>query len=122
GSPATSFVGDDGNETPYPTPDPNLPATPSTTPSNGSDPAWITEALQAQFLAYDCANPANDPADAPADQPLVTCDRTGTAKYILGPVELDGSSIDNATNGLEQSTGRWAVNITFDQQGTETFG
>lgn len=122
GSPATSFVGDDGNETPYPTPDPDLPATPSTTPSNGSDPAWITEALQAQFLAYDCANPANDPADAPADQPLVTCDRTGTAKYILGPVELDGSSIDNATNGLEQSTGRWAVNITFDQQGTETFG
>ncbi|MFS0714733.1 protein translocase subunit SecD [Microbacterium sp. 2P01SA-2] len=122
GSPATSFVGDDGNQTPYPTPDPNLPATPSTTPSNGSDPAWITEALQAQFLAYDCANPANDPADAPADQPLITCDRTGTAKYILGPVELDGSSIDNATNGLEQSTGRWAVNITFDQQGTETFG
>jgi len=122
GSPATSFVGDDGNETPYPAPDPNLPATPSTAPSNGSDPAWITEALQAQFLAYDCANPANDPADAPADQPLITCDRTGTAKYILGPVELDGSSIDNATNGLEQSTGRWAVNITFDQQGTETFG
>jgi preprotein translocase subunit SecD len=122
GTPATSFVGDDGNETPYPTPDPNLPATPSTTPSNGSDPAWITEALQAQFLAYDCTDPANDPADAPADQPLITCDRTGTAKYILGPVELDGSSIDNATNGLEQSTGRWAVNITFDQQGTETFG
>lgn len=122
GTPATSFVGDDGNETPYPTPDPNLPATPSTTPSNGSDPAWITEALQAQFLAYDCTDPANDPADAPADQPLITCDRTGTAKYILGPVELDGSSIDNATNGLEQSAGRWAVNITFDQQGTETFG
>lgn len=122
GTPATSFVGDDGNQTPYPTPDPNLPATPSTTPSNGSDPAWITEALQAQFLAYDCADPANDPANAPADQPLITCDRTGTAKYILGPVELDGSSIDNATNGLEQSTGRWAVNITFDQQGTDTFG
>lgn len=122
GTPATSFVGDDGNQTPYPTPDPNLPATPSTAPSNGSDPAWITEALQAQFLAYDCADPANDPANAPADQPLITCDRTGTAKYILGPVELDGSSIDNATNGLEQSTGRWAVNITFDQQGTDTFG
>ncbi len=122
GSPATTFVGEDGNETPYPAPDPNLPATPSVAPSNGSDPAWITEALQAQFLAYDCADPANDPADAPADQPLITCDRTGTAKYILGPVELDGSSIDDATNGLEQQTGRWAVNITFDQQGTETFG
>ncbi|SDQ15143.1 preprotein translocase subunit SecD [Microbacterium sp. cf332] len=122
GSPATSFVGEDGNETPYPTPDPTLAATPSVAPSNGSDPAWITEALQAQFLAYDCADPANDPANAPADQPLITCDRTGTAKYILGPVELDGSSINDATNGLEQTTGRWAVNITFNQQGTETFG
>ncbi|QLD13023.1 protein translocase subunit SecD [Microbacterium oleivorans] len=122
GSPATTFVGEDGNETPYPTPDPTLPSTPATEPTNGSDPAWITEALQAQFLAYDCADSANDPADAPADQPLITCDRTGAAKYILGPVELDGSSINDATNGLEQQTGRWAVNITFNQQGTETFG
>lgn len=122
GSPATTFVGEDGNETPYPAPDPALPSTPASEPTNGSDPAWITEALQAQFLAYDCANPTNDPADAPADQPLITCDRTGAAKYILGPVELDGSSINDATNGLEQQTGRWAVNITFDQQGTETFG
>ncbi|GLJ78936.1 protein translocase subunit SecD [Microbacterium imperiale] len=122
GSPATSFVGEDGQQTPYPTPDPALPATPSVAPTNGSDPAWITEALQAQFLAYDCANPTNDPADAPADQPLITCDRTGTAKYILGPVELDGSAISDATNGLEQQTGRWAVNITFNREGTETFG
>ncbi len=122
GTPANTFVGEDGTQTPYPTPDPALPVTPSTEPTNGSDPSWLTEGLLAQFQAYDCADDANDPANAPADAPLITCDQQRTAKFILGPVELDGSSISDATNGLEQQTGRWAVNITFDQNGTEVFG
>ena len=122
GSPATSFAGQDGMQTPYPTPDPALPSTPSIAPTDGSDLNWITPALQAEALAYDCTNPANDPANAPADQPLITCDTDGAAKYILGPVELDGSSISDATFGLQQNDGRWAVNLVFDAAGTETFG
>jgi len=121
GSPATSFVGQDGQNTPYPTPDPSLPSTPTASPTNGSDLSWITPALQAQFLAYDCANPANNPAQAPADQPLITCDDSGSVKYILGPVELDGTDISNATNGQEQNTGQWAVNLVFNDQGTQKF-
>lgn len=122
GSPATSFAGQDGKQTPYPTPDPALPATPSIAPTDGSDVNWITPALQAQLLAYDCTDPANDPANAPADQPLITCDADGAVKYLLGPVELDGSSITDATFGLQQNDGRWAVNLVFDGAGTETFG
>ncbi|MFB3979532.1 protein translocase subunit SecD [Microbacterium proteolyticum] len=122
GSPATSFVGEDGNSTPYPTPDPSLPATPTASPTNASDPAYITPALQAQFLAYDCANPPTDPAQAPADQPMITCGVDDGQKYILGPVELDGTDITDATNGQEQNTGRWAVNLAFNDQGTQTFG
>ncbi|RZI89539.1 MAG: protein translocase subunit SecD, partial [Microbacterium sp.] len=41
---------------------------------------------------------------------------------ILGPVELDGSAISDATNGLNTQTNQWAVNIVFNGQGTETFG
>ena len=122
GSPATSFAGDDGVQTPYPTPDPALPSTPTTAPTSGSDVSWITPALQAEFLAYDCANPDNDPANAPADEPLITCDPDGSVKYILGPVELDGSSISDATFGLQQNDGRWAVNLVFNSEGTEIFG
>lgn len=121
GEPANTFVGEDGNATPYPTPDPTLQATPTAEPTNGSDPAWITPALQAEFLAYDCADPANDPANAPADEPLITCDTEGTVKFILGPVELDGSSIDDATFGLQQTNNQWAVNLDFDDEGTEIF-
>lgn len=122
GSPATSFVGEDGQNTPYPTPDPALPSTPTASPTNGSDLAWVTPALQAEFLAYDCANPTNNPAQAPADQPLITCSDDGGVKYILGPVELDGTDISNATNGQEQNTGQWAVNLAFNDQGTQKFG
>lgn len=122
GQPANTFVGEDGKETPHPTPDPTLAATPTAEPTDGSDLAWITPALQAEFLAYDCEDEANNPAEAPADQPLITCDADRTVKYILGPVELDGSSIDDATFGLQQTNGLWAVNLDFDDEGTETFG
>ncbi|MFH8249851.1 protein translocase subunit SecD [Microbacterium sp. B2969] len=122
GAPANTFVGDDGKTTPYPTPDPSLVATPTASPTNASDTAWITPALQAEFLAYDCNDKANNPAAEPTDEPLITCDVTGTVKYILGPVELDGSSISDATYGLQQNNGVWAVNLAFDSKGTETFG
>ncbi|WP_458041554.1 MULTISPECIES: protein translocase subunit SecD [Bacteria] len=122
GSPATEFVGEDGEATPYPTPDPALPSTPSTEPSNASDPAWVTEALQAEFLAYDCANEDNDPANAPADQPLITCETDGSVKYILGPVEIDGTAIDDATFGLDTTSNQWTVQLTLDAEGTTVFG
>ncbi len=122
GAPANTFVGEDGEETPYPSPDPTLASTPTAAPTNGSDQSWITEALWAEYLAYDCNDPDNDPASAPVDEPLITCDPDTTVKYILGPVELDGSSISDATFGMEQTTGRWAVNLTFDEQGAQVFG
>nr|WP_218844937.1 protein translocase subunit SecD [Microbacterium pseudoresistens] len=120
--PATSFVGDDGNETPYPTPDDAMASTPSPAPTDSSDLAWITEKLQAEFLTYDCTAPRDDAAKAPAEQPLIACDPTGAVKYLLGPVELDGGSITDATNGREQDSGQWVVNLTFDGKGTDAFG
>ncbi len=121
-APVNTFVGEDGKETPYPTPDPTLVATPTAEPTDASDLAWITPALEAEFLAYDCADPSNNPADAPADEPLITCEADGSAKYILGPVELDGSSINDATFGLQQTNGLWSVNLRFDDEGTRVFG
>lgn len=119
---ATSYVGADGNQTPYPTPDPTLVATPTASPTNGSDLNWVTPALQAEFLAYDCTNPSNDPANAPKDQPVIACDPSHTAKYILGPVELDGSSITDASAGVNTQNGQWVVNVVFDAEGTTIFG
>nr|WP_245324961.1 protein translocase subunit SecD [Microbacterium amylolyticum] len=120
-TPATSFVGEDGIETPFPTPDATMNATPLTEPTSASDLAWVTDRLFAEFLSYTCGDPAHDPAHAPSGEPLITCDETGTEKYILGPVELDGAAIDDATAALTQQ-GQWAVQIRFDSAGTSTFG
>ncbi|MFT4220373.1 MAG: protein translocase subunit SecD [Microbacterium sp.] len=120
-APSTTFVGEDGNETPYPTPDPALEATPTVSPTDGSDLNWITPKLQAEFQAYDCADTANDPANAPKDEPLITCEADGSVKYILGPVELDGSAIENATFGQDSQNGQWNVQLDFDAEGTEAF-
>ena len=102
--PATTFVGDDGKETPYPTPDPSLEATPTAAPTNGSDLAWITPALQAEFLAYDCAEPDNDPAER-AQPTSRSSPATPTARPSTSSARSSStaSSITDATFGLQQS-------------------
>jgi preprotein translocase subunit SecD len=133
GAPAATTVGDgtdaDGDGTPDPTesatPDPA--ATPSATPTDGSDLAWVTPELQAEYDAFDCASLASATTNvAPADEPLITCETDLSIKYILGPVEVDGSNITDARAGQVQgangvTTGNWAVYPTFDETGTEAF-
>ncbi|WIB27930.1 protein translocase subunit SecD [Curtobacterium sp. MCSS17_015] len=123
-----SAVGDDGSQSASPTPyspPASLQATPSAEPTNGSDLAWVTPKLQDLYTNYKCSAP-DDVTAAPDDEPLVTCDADGTAKYILGPVEVSGADISNATSGLASTsqgttTGEWAVNLTFNGAGTKDF-
>lgn len=122
-------VGGDATSSPTPTPvDPSLATEPTSPPANASDLAYLTPALQAQYTSFDCAFLNNqDPNLAPADQPLITCDQSGAVKYVLGPVEITGEDISDASNGLMTtssgaSTGTWAVNLSFDDQGTRAFG
>jgi preprotein translocase subunit SecD len=127
GQPSDASVGEDGTATPTPTPtvDPSLPATPSVSPTNASDLNHITPALQAQYDAFDCSN-TESAAVPPADQPLVTCEVDGSVKYILGPVEVSGEHITDATSGQRTTqtgatTGEWVVNMVFDGKGSEEF-
>ncbi|GEK82454.1 protein translocase subunit SecD [Frigoribacterium faeni] len=131
GAASTAAVGGEGDgataspsATPY-TPNPDLESTPTTSPTNGSDLAYITPQLADVYENYDCAAD-NDLATAPDDEPLVTCSTDGTSKYILGPVEVQGSDISDATNGLAtdsqgNSTNTWAVNLEFNGQGSDQF-
>ncbi|MDR6970745.1 protein translocase subunit SecD [Leifsonia shinshuensis] len=127
GGPTNEVVGADGKSTPAPSPAPGLQSTPSTKPTNGSDLAWVTPKLQAEFDAYDCkANASKTSSSAPTDEPLITCDDQNQVKYLLGPVEVKGQDIKDASAGLVQSsqgvtTGQWAVNIVFNDAGTKAF-
>jgi preprotein translocase subunit SecD len=107
---------------------PSQPATqPSVAPTNGSDLNWITPELRRQFDAFDCSTQFRAPGQVDdMKAPLITCDTGRFQKYILGPVELDGTNISDATAGTittqtGASTNEWAVNLVFDGEGTSIF-
>ncbi len=136
-APTPTSAGDQESPEPTPseTPDPDspeateAPATPTATPTDASDLAWVTPALEEQYDNFDCST--LDDADtnlAPQDEPLVTCEfRDGfTIKYLLGPVELTGEVIENATSGQQVNqqgapTGGWAVYLDFNDEGATKF-
>ena len=101
------------------TPDDKLPK-PTAEPQedNGSDTNWITPELYKEFEAKDCS--------AGNNEAIVACSTDGNEKYILGPVELNGNDISTASHSQETSgqginTGRWTVNIEFNDSARETF-
>ena len=98
------------------------------TPENNSDTAWITEANYRDFLLLDCTDAANRTGgitDDPAVS-MVTCGVDGDAKYILGPVDIEGTHLKNASAGMDttatgQPTGQYAVSLELDSEGTKQF-
>jgi preprotein translocase subunit SecD len=110
-----------------PAAEPETPSVPNAAPTDPSDLNWVSPELQAEFDALDCSSAFRQPGqvDDPT-VPLITCDVTGTQKFILGPVEVEGANISNASNGTVQSqtgasTNTWAVNLDFDAVGTQAF-
>lgn len=108
--------------------DGELSDTPATEPTSASDQAWITEQVAYDYFLLDCTDPANlvgGGGDDP-DQPLVTCSKDGTAKYILGPAELEGTDIASASSGLRtneqgQVMSDYAVYLDFTDEGGAIF-
>ena len=97
---STEFVGEDGNSTPYPSPDPSLNAEPTAEPTDASDLS----------------------SKAPKDEPVIACSPDDTAKFILGPAELDGRAITDATAGRDPRSGAWIVQLTMNGDGADAFG
>lgn len=126
-SSATSSPTPGATPTPTPTIDPSLSTTPTASPTNASDPNWVSPALLAQYKAFDCASLDKLQTNvAPADQPLITCQVGGAYKFLLGPVEVAGTTIADASSGLITnsqgvSTGQWGVFIKFNDEGTAQF-
>ncbi len=130
-----SAVGGDGSSATPSAPPASAPiATSSAKPSSGSDLNWVSKEIQAEYDALICRSSADSLAadfrepgqvDDPT-VPLVTCDREGVIKYILGPVEISGSRIEDASAAARTTnTGavlnEWAVSLDFDAEGTKEF-
>ncbi len=98
-------------------------------PTNPSDPAWITEEVDAQFAALDCTNPENltNGELGERDKALVACRADGGAKLILGPVELTGEDVSTASAGptlnpqTGAATGGFEVRLDLTDGGGNAF-
>jgi preprotein translocase subunit SecD len=110
---------------PVPTP---APAAGNSGKGTASDLAQITPAVEKQFTGLDCRKPAQVQAivDDP-DKVMVTCSVDGSSKYILGPAEVEGQDVKDATSGAELNqqgapTGGYEIRLSFNGKGTKEFG
>jgi len=111
--------------TPSPAP---TTTTPATTPTDPSDLAWITPEVQAAFNALDCttdqSRAGGDVGDPKAA--FVTCDSVNPVKYILGPVEMDGTDVASAASGPHTTQagttdGTYEVRLSLSGGGSSKF-
>ncbi len=97
-------------------------------PTDPSDLNYVSKELQKKYENLDCSKTFRKPGQVdPKDKPLVTCNREGYEKYILGPVEMDGTDLADATAGMitgqnGATTNDWAVNLEFTSEGGDKFG
>ena len=88
-------------------------------------PAGVSVKLNLAYSKLDCTvakNRQGTGTDAPSDA-IVSCDRNGGAKFILGPAEVLGRQVTKAAAAIDQSTGSgWYVTLSFNGEGTKKFG
>jgi preprotein translocase subunit SecD len=133
-SPTNNSAVPDALMAPTPSPSATASASPSpspaasgATPTDPTDLAWITDDVTAQFTALDCSDPTalENVVDDPK-KPLVTCDVSGAAKYILGPVAVSGDKITNATSGYQSNqqgnvTSEVEIALTLNGDGAKQY-
>lgn len=107
-------------------PEDQLPK-PTAAPKNASDDNWIDASLYKTFETTSCVPPVTEPpTNADPAKPMVACEPDTQTKYILGPVEVPGKDISDASYGLQQgaqgtTTNQWAVNLKFNADGATKF-
>jgi len=88
-------------------------------------PNGVTPELSAKFSALDCTNKINlqgGSTESP-DIAVVSCDRAGTAKYILAPAQVLGNMVSEATAAIDQQgAAGWFVSLDFNGEGAKKFG
>lgn len=112
---------------------PGLPTAPaaspgaSSSPSGSTDPAedksidaaltWTPTAEDGtRFQAWNCG----DPVDTKVSQAVFVCDKVGQ-KYLLGPVIIQGTQVNDASYGIPQNQVSYVVNLDFTKQGASNF-
>lgn len=112
--------------TPIVTPKAVTPA-PAPAPADAQSQAVAAagDLLSQEFAALDCTKDENlrGGGGDRAELPYVTCDRDGSARYVLGPAEVLGTQVKKAAAAIDQQgTGGWFVALDFNKEGSAKFG
>jgi len=124
GAPGASPTGNNRPLPGLPTAPPAPPSPRPTAEGQGTPPdraiEWQPSAAEtAEFASFSC-NQASQQSDL-SDQPLYSCNREGTEKYLLGPTLIQGDSLTGANAGIPQSGIQWVVNLSFNSEGGTAF-
>lgn len=108
------------------TPSPKASTTPeaSATPTASAEEQAAAADLQKKFEALDCSSKASRSKASQgtkATDTVVACEQDGSAKYVLGPAEVDGTDVDSAKAAINQQTGQWIVQMEFTGGGAKKF-
>ncbi|MER5280384.1 protein translocase subunit SecD [Streptomyces sp. NPDC002809] len=108
------------------TPTPKASTTPeaSSTPTASAEEQAAAADLQKKFEALDCSSKASRSKASQgtkATDTVVACEQDGSAKYVLGPAEVDGTDVDSAKAAINQQTGQWIVQMEFTGGGAKKF-
>ncbi|MFB8089992.1 protein translocase subunit SecD [Streptomyces sp. NPDC087866] len=79
--------------------------------------------LQKKFEELDCSTKAARSQAAlgsKATDTVVACEQDGSAKYVLGPAEVDGTDVKSSKAALDQN-GQWIVQMEFNGGGAKKF-
>ncbi|MCI6584410.1 MAG: protein translocase subunit SecD [Mobiluncus porci] len=104
------------------------PDTPAGASTVVNDPKQITVRDMFIFNHLDCTDPASLKGGSNDDpkKNLVTCDKNGQEKYILGPEVLSGTNVTSASSAMGRNqqgnaTGQWEVDLKLDSEGAKKF-
>lgn len=109
------------------TPEDKLPKKDRPKPTDASDQNWISPELWREFEKRDCSAPhSEDDENQDPKKAIVACAADGSEKYILGPIEINGTDIQTAShsqvsNSSGMNTGQWGVNIEFNEEAKQKF-
>ncbi|MGP3980257.1 protein translocase subunit SecD [Streptomyces sp. KR80] len=117
------------DESPSPNAPPSAPVGQPTQPPapNPAPAAKIPPDLQKKFATLDCSTKEARAKAAEGTKPtdtIVACDDKGQEKYVLGPMELEGTQVTGAQAQFDpgQRGEGWIVTLKFDETGAKKFG
>ncbi|MBD3006541.1 protein translocase subunit SecD [Streptomyces sp. 5-10] len=111
-----------------PSASPSPSKTPKPDPSKSPSGSGDQEELAKQFAKLDCttkagrAAAAEKAANAKPTDSVLACGQKGDAKFVLGPSEVEGTDVDDASSVFESQNGAgWIVQLDFNSKGSKKF-